>query len=207
MKCKFCGARLKKTDEICPNCSKFVSDNNIEIEVPETEITPTETKIPDPCFSESDTVFCYKDHILSSLLWSLGIALFFAVLLIFAAFDNRYFSAKDFYSVVIAVVAIGLSVFNGIASYRQEKKCFIAITDKKIHGTIPKGMFETTDFEVEISDIVCVEKEGFHGKYSTPKIIIATAENRIEIKSSSSKLLTNIKNTLQERIVENETSR
>lgn len=207
MKCKFCGARLKKSDEICPNCSKFVSDTISETDILETETAPTETKPVSPRFSESDTVFDYRDHILTSLLWSLGFALFFAVLLIFAAFDNRYFSSEDFFTVVIAVFVIGFSVFNGIATYRQEKNCFIAIADKKVYGTIPQTMFETTDFEVEISDIVCVEKEGFHGKYSIPKIIIVTAENRIEIKASSSKLLTNFKNTLQERIVENETSR
>lgn len=205
MKCKHCGAKLGKTDEICPNCSKFVSDKAAETPVIQTEITSTETKIPDPRFSESDTVFDYKDHILASLLWSLGFALFFGILLVFFSFDDSYFSSEDFYSLVLAVVVIGLSVFSGVATYINEKKCFIVITDEKVYGTIPKGMLDTTDFEVEISDIVCVEKEGFHGKHSTPKIVIVTKENNIEIKASSSKLLSAFKNKLQERIVENET--
>lgn len=205
MKCKHCGAKLKKSDEICPNCSKFVSDKTSEVPVTQTEILPAEVEPVAPRFNKSDKVFDYKDHIQINLLFTLGIGLFFGILLVFSAFDDSYFASEDFFSIVLAVVVIGFSVFNGIASYTNEKKCFIVISDEKVYGTVPHGIFDTTDFEVEISDVVCIEKEGFYGKHSTPKIIIVTAENRIEIKASSTKILTNLKNALQERIVENET--
>lgn len=206
MKCKFCGSKLKKSDEICPNCSKFVFEkDNKPTAAADPEAEPI-SEFTEEKSDDSVRIFNYKNHILKSLLIPLCTGLFLILMLVLNSLRSNkiYFSSTDFYSYVPVILMIALSFFRGISTYIQEKKCIITVTEDKVFGTIPKGVFQTEDFEVRTADILCVEKEGFHGKHADPAIIIVTAENRIEIKSSSSKLLERFKNTLQERIVENE---
>lgn len=211
MKCKFCGTKIKKGEEICPNCSKFVSEKLGETTesanyIQTSTVTIEDEHIPETSAEESEDsvcVFDYKEHILKTLLFNLGIGLFFAIVLIFSFFDDHnsiYFSATEVYSYILVILCVGFSFFNGISTYIQEKKCILTVTDKKIYGTIPEGAFRTEDFEVEIADVVCIEKEGFHGKHANPRIIIVTTENRIEIKASSTRLLNNFKDEVQKRL-------
>ena len=202
MKCSYCGSRLKKSDEICPNCSKYVSENKVKIEVPETVINSVKAEKPESHISPKDIVFSYKDFSGEKMFSTVIIALVLFIVVTISALRNF---SNNFFSVIFVAAFIIIGVVSSVLTYKQEQNCSITITDDKVSGTVPSGMLETTDFEVKISDIVCVEKEGFYSKHSTPKIIIVTAENRIEIKASSTKMLERFKNTLQERIVENET--
>lgn len=204
MKCKFCGARIKKGEEVCSKCGKFVSDSTDKITVIETNheiLSETESACePD----DSVMIFDYKKHILETLLIYVGLGLFFILIVIFSSIDDIklfYVSASDIMGCILAILLGGGSIFRGVATYMQEKKCIITISEEKVFGTVPCGIFGTMDFDIDISNIVCIEKEDFRGKYADPKITILTADDSVEIKASSSRLLNSFKDSLRERIV------
>lgn len=208
MKCSSCGARVNKSEEICPECGKYIAreaeHNDVqaqseEIDYEKLEAAEAEVKaIGIPTAAK----YIYKDYLLLPTLIRGGVGLVVLVLMIFYMIDSPRFRllSSSRFTTVLAVLFAGFSLFSAIASVIQERYCYLDITDGKVSGVIPKGTFDTEYFEIDLAEIVAVEKTDFHSKHSHPKVIIISAEKRVEVRGSSGVMLSDFSDNLKKRI-------
>ncbi len=214
MKCSFCGARVKKSEEICPECGKFIAAKKEHIPAPAAPsmeeinydaLEKAEEIVKNLDFSDSQApeteTFMFKDYLLlPSVIKSIGGIIVFVVC-IFSFADTRSFvrSSSIAGSALMLIFAFFL-IFDTVAAIIREKNCFIEITDEKVCGVIPEGTFGTQGVDINISDIVAVAKDGFNSKYSHPKVIIKTKENEFKIRATSQNMLSDLADAVEKRI-------
>ncbi len=214
MKCSFCGARVKKSEEICPECGKFIAAKKEHIPAPAAPsmeeinydaLEKAEEIVKNLDFSDSQApeteTFMFKDYLLlPSVIKSIGGIIVFVVC-IFSFADTRSFvrSSSIAGSALMLIFAFFL-IFDTVAAIIREKNCFIEITDEKVSGVIPEGTFGTQGVDINISDIVVVAKDGFNSKYSHPKVIIKTKENEFKIRATSQNMLSDLADAVEKRI-------
>ncbi len=215
MKCSFCGARVRKSEEICPECGKFIAAENERVSVapaaPAQEeidydvLEKAEEFVKNLDFSDSEIpeteTFMFKDHLLlPAIIKSLGGIIVF-VICIFSFADTRSFirSSSVAGSAFMLIFAFFL-IFDTVAAIIREKNCFVEVTAEKVSGVIPEGTFGTESIDINIDEIVTVEKEGFNSKYSHPKVIIKTNENEFKIRASSQNMLSDLADAVKKRI-------
>ncbi len=214
MKCSFCGARVKKSEEICPECGKFIAAKKEHIPAPAAPsmeeinydaLEKAEEIVKNLDFSDSQApeteTFMFKDYLLlPSVIKSIGGIIVFVVC-IFSFADTRSFvrSSSIAGSALMLIFAFFL-IFDTVAAIIREKNCFIEITDEKVSGVIPEGTFGTQGVDIKISDIVAVAKDGFNSKYSHPKVIIKTKEDEFKIRATSQNMLSDLADAVEKRI-------
>ncbi len=207
MKCQNCGARVKKIEEICPECGAYISreaepsalpvrsENEVEInlEKEEEKIINIDEGSPEE--------YNFKNFLLlpSILRFGGGIALFIVCILSFGS-KKYLFRASSVYSLMLCLFLAAFLIFNGIASIVQESKCRLTINNKRVYGTIPLGIFDTQHIDVNIADIISVNETGFHSRYPNPEVHIVTKEEEFVVKGSSGTMLKNFSNTLQKKM-------
>lgn len=207
MKCPECGARVKQHEEICPECGKYIPCDSKEHDIPiqpddidyeKLEAAEAEVRKADV----PETVrYLYKDYLILPTLLKGGFGLFVIIMFFVTMIGSpRARLTSSYTSMVFVLLFAGFSIFSAVASVIQERNCCLDIGETKVSGVIPKGTFDTESFEFEIDDIVAVEETGFHSKHSTPKVIIISAENRVEVRGSSKTMLSDFSDTLNRRI-------
>ncbi|MBQ8014844.1 MAG: hypothetical protein IJ264_01505 [Clostridia bacterium] len=205
MKCLNCGARVRKTEEICPECGKYISSekeyiaHEIQTEKAETNFEKSEKSENavnniDGSISEK---YDFKDHIILPSLLSIGGGLILLFIVIFSFIRNPLKSnASNIFCFFIAIFAI----FNGIVSFVQEKECELNITSDRVYGRIPVGFVNTETIDIKIEDIISVNETGFFSKYPGAEVQIVTKENEYTIKGSSKTMLLNFSKSLKNKI-------
>lgn len=218
MKCSFCGARVKKSEEICSECGKFIAAEKEHVLI--SPATPAQKEINYDTLEKAEEIvkildisaseipetetFMFKDYLLlPSIIKSIGGIIVF-VICIFSFADARSFvrSSSVAGSAFMLIFAFFL-IFDTVSAIIREKNCFVEVTDEKVSGVIPEGTFSTESFDINIEDIVMVEKEGFNSKYSHPKVIIRTKENEFEIRGTSQTMLSDFADAVERQIKEN----
>lgn len=215
MKCQNCGARVKKSEEICPECGKYIAHKaehydvkSQSEEIDYEKLEAAEAKVKNIGIPTSAKYF-YKDYLLLPTLLRGGMGLAVIVFMIYymcTSMRFRLLSSSQF-TTVLAILVGGFSIFSAVASVIQEKNCYLDIADGKVSGVIPKGTFDTEYFEIDLAEIVSVEETGFHSKNSTPKVILISAQKRIEVKGSSKIMLSDFSESVQNKIEEREVTK
>ncbi len=214
MKCRNCGARVKKSEEICPECGKYIAAEKEHVLI---HTAPAQEEIDYDALEKAEEIvknldisasqapetesFMFKDYLLlPSIIKSIGGIIVFVVC-IFSFADTRNFvcSSSIAGSAFMLIFAFFL-LFDTVSAIIREKNCFVEITDEKVSGVIPEGTFGTESIDINIEDIVMVEKDGFNSKYSHPKVIIKTKENEIKIRGSSTHMLSDLADAVEKRI-------
>lgn len=209
MKCLNCGARVKKSEEICPECGAYISTEKERSSQPETVIDREELEKAEEAVKhiyDSDTVkYDYNDYLLLPSLLKIGggIAMFVFSTISIVRSVSRFASSLSSSSSAFIIIVSVLAVFSGIATIFQEKNCIVTVTEDRIFGTIPGGTFDTENIDIRIEDIIAVNETGFYSKASNPKVHIVTAENEVVIRGSSKTMLSDLSSTLKNRIKEN----
>lgn len=184
MKCPECGTRIRRGEEVCSECGKYIS------EISETKTVDTPKKEVRIITDKKNKNYRYAKHLALPVILKGAMGLFFiAFTIYYMATSPRARFASSSLSSVLIILFGGFSIFSAIASIIQERNCFLCIDEEKVHGIIPKGTFETQEFEIPLSEIVYVEKADFGSRISNPKIIIITAEQRTEVRASSGTML------------------
>ena len=127
MKCLNCGARVKKSEEICPECGKFISTEKEYTIQPEDEINHEELEKAEEAvkhiFDSVPVKFDYNDYLLLPSLIRIGGGIVMMIASVVAVVDSSpFFRASSVYSVLFFIVAGILFIFNGIAAILQERK-------------------------------------------------------------------------------------
>ncbi len=153
MKCKFCGAKLKKSDELCPECGKYISKKAAAAAYKKD----TESAPPSPLGKNIKFLECksFGNNILTNCLLY-GI---FALFAIVSSIPSRYewvaparrseFIVKNalLISVCLAVIAIGVAI------YFICRKSFVCINVFGVYGIKPKFLIIPERFEFFYDDI------------------------------------------------------
>lgn len=202
MKCLNCGARVKKSEEICHECGAYISTEKPETinEISETDIdTETLEKAEEAVRNIDESKpeeYNFSDYLILPSLVRIGGGLFILAIIIFS-FTRSAMNNEA--TMIIALLISAFSIFNGIASAVQESKCKLTVNDEKVFGIIPQGFFGTETIDIDIEDIIGINESGFHSKNSNPKVHIVTKEKEYVVKGSSSVMLKDLSNTLQDK--------
>lgn len=190
MKCENCGAKIKKSDEVCPECGKSIK----------TKPVPEAILNADPATSET---FIYSEHLLwPTLLRFIG-GTVIILIIIFSIKDIEYYFIlrKRIVSALVCGVLALYLLFRGVSGLIQEKNCLLCITPERVYGKIPAGLFGTEEIDIPLADIIAVNETSRHYRLSSSTDLkIVTKQNEIEINASSDELLTKIGKSLKEYI-------
>lgn len=174
MKCVFCNSDVKKEDEICPECGKYLAADPAEKANNKAEK-----------FGKILRFYDYKEGL---ALQSVSIALLGLVIIAAAVFfiaDFHYyafhFSARTMKWLVFAAVGF-LLIIMGIVTPFRLKSCSVSLCENGIYGYIPDGLFKTVYFEVLFEDIKKINRSGFGTtRNSHPKITLITSDDKFTI--------------------------
>lgn len=135
MKCKFCGAKIKKTDELCPECGKLINSRK----------------------SASDMGECLKKFNCNDNLPSFIFIIFLSIVILgFVAKDYIVSETIDFKSVAAVVSGI---IIIPMMSWLCLVTCksYICVCENGIYGVIPQqGKPVPTFFELPYDEIKAV---------------------------------------------------
>lgn len=210
MKCLNCGTRIKKSDEVCPECGAYISKDTKPSVLPVQTETKKEISIEllEEAIEKTEITdefeprrFNFKNHLVFPSIVRIGggIVLMVASVASFASRPFRYITSSV-YSLMFCILASLFFIFKGIASIVQERKCVIDVTSEKVSGTIPLGFFGTEAIDINIEDIIAVNEKDFHSKRLSAEVHIVTKENEYVVRSSSQDMLLDLSNTLQNTI-------
>ncbi|MBO5230657.1 MAG: hypothetical protein J6B52_04500 [Clostridia bacterium] len=182
MKCSFCGAVFDESEELCPECGKYISENLSQ--------EPSEDKSEENPLGKFIDSFDYKD---SSVIRSVCFAipgLLLAAPMIFEIIKLfvrpyysmfMYFSKSDIKIIVLFVLGMAI-IIASIALLFTSKKCFVSVYENGISGIVPKNPFKAVPFDIMFNDIKELKRMGFYSlKEATPVITVKTADIKIRI--------------------------
>ncbi len=217
MKCRNCGARVKKSEEICPECGKYIAAKKEHISTP---AVPTKEEIDYDALEKAEEIvknldfsdsqapetetFMFKNYLLlPSIIKSIGGIIVFVVCIFSFADARSFVRSSSIAGTGFMLIFAFFLIFDTVATIIREKNCFIEVTAEKVSGVIPEGTFGTESIEIRIEDISKVKKKGFHSKYSNPKVVISTAEKAVEIRGSSQTMLSDLADAVDKRMHKN----
>lgn len=198
MKCNFCGADIRKSDEICPECGKYLTAD------PESaEKTNGKTEK----FGKVLRFYDYNDGLaFYSLLFVFsGLAVIGFALYLMWDFGYYSFRFSSFATRMLICAALGiLLIIFGIVSYFKQKSCSVTLCENGIYGYIPTNPsipFKTVYFEAYYDDI---EKIGCQNigmaRRSRTIITLRTATDKFSISLLKKENTTDLLNCLYELI-------
>ena len=211
MKCLNCGARVRKSEELCPECGAYISRDKKPSVLPvQTEKTKKEISVElfEKALKEAENtaelkprIFDFEDHLIFPSIIRIGggIVLMVASIVSFVSRPFLYISSSV-YSLMFCVLASLFFIFKGIASIIQERKCMLDVTAEKISGKIPLGFFDTETVDINIEDIIAVNEKDFHSKRLSAEVHIVTKEKEYVVRGSSQTMLLDLSRTVQDFI-------
>ena len=151
MKCKFCGAKVGKTEEICPECGKYLSSK----------------------VSSSDMGECHKKFNCNDQIPLFGFIIVVAIAAFaIAAFEykeTQMLSARDVILLISGVFLCVLSVYMCIVCL----KSYICVCENGIYGVIPqKGKNFPTFLELSYDEIEYVDMSIIKGGKGAKSYIV-----------------------------------
>ncbi|MBQ3044847.1 MAG: hypothetical protein IJD49_02725 [Clostridia bacterium] len=189
MKCDFCGKRIKKSEDICPNCGKSV----IRAAVPAEEVTAA---------SDGTVTIRYSDYIsrtvIANIAQIVACAALIAVFPLTDLLDEGFVETKTLFSCGLFVILAILTAFNTAFAVIQSKQCYITFSEDKISGVMPAKFAETEEFSISTEDVTAFAAISSLWR-SVPEAIICCGDERFGIKCHNNKLLSAIKKELKIR--------
>ena len=189
MKCDFCGKRIKKSEDICPNCGKSVS----RAAVPAEEVTPA---------SDGTVTIRYSDYISRTVIANIAqIAACAALTAVFPLtdlLDEGFVETKTLFSCGLFVILAILTLINTAFAVIQSKRCYITFSQDTISGVAPTKFAETAEFSISTADVTDFAAISSLWR-SVPEAIICCGNERFGIKCHNNKLLSAVKKELKNR--------
>lgn len=182
MKCSFCGAVFDESEELCPECGKYISENFSQ--------EPSEDKSEENPLGKFIDSFDYKDSsVIRSVCFAipgllLAAPMIFEIIKLFVrpyCSMFMYFSKSDIKIIVLFVLGMAI-IIASIALLFTSKKCFVSVYENGISGIVPKNPFKAVPFDIMFNDIKELKRMGFYSlKEATPVITVKTADIKIRI--------------------------
>ncbi len=172
MKCKFCGAKIKKSDEVCPECGKYVAALNEKASEncePERELGKN-IKFFDTKAYASRVLYTFAPIGIIPII--LGGRRLYRTYRIFEYLPEDYLRhnvMRDCVFVLLGLFIIGLSVCN----YFAMRKSFVCVNENGVYGIKPRFLILTERFEYfykDVKDFSChIPPAQFGSSYITVK--------------------------------------
>ena len=152
MKCKFCGARIGKSEEICPECGKLITSASFEKNEssdPERDLGKN-IRFSD-CKSGSERLLS-KGITAGVLCLISGIAVLYKI-----GFNLNYIFVghfSRFVSFALALILTGVAVLTlSIIAGCALRKSFVCVNENGVYGIMPKLFLKADWFKIFYEDI------------------------------------------------------
>lgn len=147
MKCESCGKRLKKSDEVCPECGRYiVHGKNKNTEIKSEAVTSAESMC-----NENEIV--YKANI-PNMIFKLLSAILYIGFFVYDIFIRGTFYGPVKIAVIPLFILSGLYLcFDAVASFISEKDCTLTFESDRVHGTVPKKRYGKQEISIKYEDI------------------------------------------------------
>ncbi len=196
MKCEQCGKRLKKSDEICPECGSYIvrgKNNNTETK------SEAVTSAGSVC-NENEIVF--KNNV-TVLVLQLALAVFYIGFMIYYMIDRA--GSIHYHRTALVPIHILLGAylcFDAVASFLKEKGCHLIFDRDCIHGTVPNKRYGKQEISIryeDIEDTVII----FGSKHEKARVSVCLKSgDTAEIYCSHRKTLQAIEDRFQKELTE-----
>lgn len=186
MKCESCGKRLKNSDEVCPECGRYVARTA-------TETMPESIVSADPVCNENEIDF--KGNI-PLLIFKLFTAIVFIGFCIYTFINGR---PSDFRNIILIFASIFIFV-DAFAVFFKEKGCRLTFENSRFHGTVPSSKLGKKEINIAYDEILKTEFV-IGSKYTPAHIsILLKSGNAVKIPCTRKKTLTEIEERIQEHL-------
>ena len=195
MKCKSCGKRLKNSDEICPECGRYIKRTEAKAEA-KPEIIASEA----PVCNENEIV--YKGNIIS-LVIQLSLAVFYIGFMIYYMIDRVGSIHYHRTALIPFHILLGAFLcFDAVASFLKEKGCRLVFDRDCIHGTVPNKRYGKQEMNIRYEDIEdTVIFFGSKHEHASVSVCLKT-DDTFKIYCSHKKTLQAIEDRIQKELTE-----
>lgn len=192
MKCDSCGKRLKKSDEICPECGKYI----VRKKSPKPETTPEVFVSEEPVCNENEVVF--RDNI-TSLALKLGLATVpFVFCIISIVRSSFFYDASDALSDTFLIIISILLYIDAFAVFYREKGCRLTFEEDYFHGTVPIKHAGRQEISIRYDEIAATDLfEGSKNQQPHLKVFLKSDET-VKITCSRKQTLCEIEEKIKE---------
>lgn len=144
MRCVFCGSKISKKDEICPECGKYLSEKPFAQSAEKNNLGEILRFFKCTDFA-NNAFLCYAIF---------GVMLMLPVIRLIIDNPEEIKYLIGFYSQTLLMLIIGLVLLIcGIISFFVFRKCYIGIKENGVYGRRPLFPLRTGYFEVYFEDI------------------------------------------------------
>lgn len=193
MKCEQCGKRLKKSDEICPECGRYIVRKKNNIEIKSEAFTSA-----DPVCNENEVVF--KDNI-PLLILKIFASIFLVGICIYSLIERSFLAGRTMRDVIVILASIIILV-DAFAVFFNERGCKLIFESDRVHGTVPGGKFGKNEISINYDGILKTEFVA-GSKYSPSSVsILLRTGDEVKIPCTRKKTLTEIRERIQKHLTE-----
>ena len=196
MKCESCGKRLKKSDEICPECGSYIvrgRNNNTEIK------TEAVTSAESVC-NENEIV--YKANT-PNMIFKLLSAVLYIGFFVYDIFIRGTFYGPVKIAVIPLFILSGFYLcFDAVASFISEKDCILTFESDRVHGTVPKKRYGKQEISIKYEDIHETEISYGYKREKGYVLLLLKTDSHEKIFCSHKKTLQAIEDRIQKELTE-----
>lgn len=196
MKCESCGKRLKKSDEVCPECGKYISREKTKTHKTQVEVSASANNI------NSENVIVYKANI-TNMLFKLLTAVFYIGFFIYDIFARgTFYGPVKFVTIPLFILSGFYLCFDAIASFISEKNCSLTFEHNRVHGTVPKKRYGKQEITIKYEDIHETEISYGYKREKGYILLMLKSDSHEKIYCSHAKTLKEIDSRLKKHIAE-----
>lgn len=194
MKCESCGKRLKKSDEVCPECGRYIvrrKDNDTEIKSEDV------TSAGSVC-NENEIVF--KDNI-PLLILKIFASIVLIAICIYSLIERSFFAGRTTRDVIVILASVIIFV-DAFAVFFNERGCRLTFENDRVHGTVPGSKFGKNEISIRYDEILKTEFV-VGSKYSPSHIsILLRTGDEVKIPCTRKNTLVEIRERIQKHLTE-----
>lgn len=192
MKCESCGKRLKKSDEVCPECGKYIVRQATET------ITSENIAPADSVCNENEIVF--KDNI-PLLVFKLFASTILIGICIYSLVERSFLAGRTMRD-IIAIIASIILFIDAFSVFFKEKGCRLIFESNRFHGTVPSSKVGKKEISIRYDEVLKTEFV-IGSKYSPSHVsILLKSGNTVKIPCTRKKTLTEIEERIQNHLTE-----
>lgn len=193
MKCESCGKRLKKSDEVCPECGRYISRQSF------SDSSSENTSSLSEC---GENVIVYKPNTANIFLNFVPIVIYI-VFFVYDFSERGTFYGPAKYAAIPILILSGLFLcFDAIASFISEKNCSLTFEHNCVHGTVPKKRYGKQEITIKYEDIHETEISYGYKREKGHILILLKSGSHERIYCSHTKTLKEINRRLEKHLAE-----
>ncbi len=190
MKCESCGKRLKKSDEVCPECGRYISREKTHIRE-----ASSLSEVKKSVFNENEVVFSGN---LPLLIFKLCLSVALIGIGVYTFINGRRSEVRD----IIFFIASILILVDSFLTFFKEKGCILTFEKERVHGTVPSTRTGKKEIDIRYDEILKTERV-MGSKYTPAHIsVLLKTGNNVKIPCTRNSTLSDIEELFEIHLTE-----